>query len=513
MMESEVERLSFVDQFLFKIGESGLPALNMQGAMILDPSKGLCPVDALEIAEHIAARLSCFPVLRKRLVQDAFHIGDIKMVDDPDFNVWDHITFSTLPSPGSDLALARRLGRFSAELLDSRKPLWRFEIIEGLEGGKIAIVQKLSHAVMDGKAAMKIMQTLFDLEPKALDKLGVTQWPSSPLPSSVAMRADAVSETVSRLSNKAPKAIYQVSKYALNTGRGYLKKKIFNENERGDSAIRKTPVGRTSLNTEISNDRRNVAFISFDLARLKVLSKYYQCTMNDLCLLVATESMLNYFSAINEDIGYNLQLCMPVSTRSASSREHGNELKLATVNAHNTTADLVERIAKVKADTSATKMPKSPGALSTIDGENLAGSLFPLLIDMACAGLSFTKPWKHFPVLFNAVVTNIPGPLQPIYFCGMPVECQLPIIPMFHTGALAIGATSMGAHLTFGFHCCGRVVKEENMKFFPAGALATINYLEETMLTGKPASRVTRATNKKSTKMPVADTAPKQSNS
>lgn len=499
-MDSEIERLSFVDQLLFKVGESGLPALNMQGAMILDPAKGVCLVDGLAIAEHIAARLSGFPVLRKRLIQDAFHVGDIKMVDDPDFNVWDHITFSTLPSPGNDLALARRLGRFSSEPLDSKRPLWRFEIIEGLEGGKIAIVQKISHAIMDGKAAMKIMQTLFDLEPKKLDTLGVTQWSSPPLPSRVAMLTEAASEVMSRLSNKAPKAIYQLSKYALNTGCGYLVKKIYSENVSVRSVGKKKYVGRTSLNSEISNDRRNVTFISFDLARLKALSKYYQCTMNDLCLIIATESMLNYFAEINENISFDLQLCMPVSTRSASSREHGNELRLATINAHNTTADLIERIGRVKADTVAIKTPKSPSALSAIDRENLVSSLFPLFIDMACAGLNVTRPWKHFPVLFNAVVTNIPGPLQPIYFCGMPVECQLPIIPMFHTGALAIGATSMGGHLTLGYHSCGRVVREENMNYFPAGAEAAVKFLEEAMLRGESVPKIAGEVTRKNTK-------------
>jgi hypothetical protein len=200
--------------------------------------------------------------------------------------------------------------------------------------------------------------------------------------------------------------------------------------------------------------------------------------MNDLCLLVSTEAMMSYFKGINEDINFDLHLCMPISTRSEASREHGNELKLATINARNTVGDLSERIVQLRAETSAIKNSGGAKNSRNIDNENLISSISPLIIDMACLGLSATKPWKHFPVMFNSIVTNVPGPLQPIYFCGMPVECQLPIIPMFHTGALAIGATSMGGHLTFGFHSCGKVVKESNMKFFIEGAQSAIEALE-----------------------------------
>lgn len=477
-----MDRLSFIDHFLYKAGECGLPALNMQGAMILDPEKGGYPVDAMAIAEHIAARLSGFSILRKRLVQDALRLGDVKIVDDPEFDVWDHITFSTLPSPGNDVALSRRLGKFSAEPLDSNKPLWRFEIIEGLEGGRIAIVQKLSHAIMDGKAAMKIMQSLFDFEPAELDRLNSTSWPAAALPSNTALMSEAISETALRVTRRAPKAIYQISKFVISSGKSYIHKKVFIENITKRSGGKKNAAKRTSLNTEISNDRRNISFISFDLDRLKVLSKSLECTMNDLCLLVSTEAMLNYFRAIGEPIDFDLQLCMPISTRTASSREHGNELKLAAINAHNTIHELPARILRIREDTLATKVPKSTQLSTNIDNENLISSLLPLLIDMACFGLSAAKPWKHFPVLFNSIVTNIPGPLQSIYFCGMPVECQLPIIPMFHTGALSIGATSMGGHLTFGFHACGRVVMEADMACFTLGAESAVHSLEKSVL-------------------------------
>jgi hypothetical protein len=168
--------------------------------------------------------------------------------------------------------------------------------------------------------------------------------------------------------------------------------------------------------------------------------------MNDLCLVIATGAMTNYFREIGESIDFDLQLCMTISTRTSASREHGNELKLAAVNAHNTIEGISDRVAKITADTLIikNKKPANKGSRAAIDSENLIASISPLLIDIACAGLSATNPWKHFPVLFNTVVTNIPGPLQTIYFCGMPVECQLPIVPLFHTSALSIGVSSMG---------------------------------------------------------------------
>ena len=136
-----MERLSFIDQLVHKISTSGLPPVNMQGAMIIDPNKSPFEVNAMIIAEHIVARLSKFPLLRKKLVQDPLKVGDLRMVDDEDFDPWNHVTFATLPTPGDKRALERHMGKFSAQNLDNDLPLWQFEIIEGLEGGKIAIIQ------------------------------------------------------------------------------------------------------------------------------------------------------------------------------------------------------------------------------------------------------------------------------------------------------------------------------------------------------------------------------------
>jgi len=80
-----------------------------------------------------------------------------------------------------------------------------------------------------------------------------------------------------------------------------------------------------------------------------------------------------------------------------------------------------------------------------------------------------TQPWDKVPVMINAVVTNVPGPPGEMYLTGMPIEYQIPMIPVYHKGALSIGVNSMGNNFSFGFHGCGKIVKQENMHFLLEG--------------------------------------------
>lgn len=467
-----MERLSFFDQVAHKISTSGLPDLNMQGAMILDPAKSPYRIDAKIIAEHIAARLIEFPILRKKLVQDPLGIGDLRLVDDPDFNVWDHITFATLPAPGDQDCLHDHLAQFSAQGLDFSRPLWRFEIIEGLQDGKIALVQKLSHATMDGMAAFKIMQNLFDREPTPPAKLGKQRWRVEPEPGRLKLLASALQENAVRLGVTTPRALWYLSR---ELG-GKAAQQVGNRLAGGTTAGKAKESGKkplkarpTSLNGAISSDRRALTYASFELDQLKAVSKALDCKLNDLCLVMTSEALASYFRGIGENIDFDLVFAMPISTRGDADKEHGNALAIALINAHNTIEALPERLQAIVADTQEAKTGQKEKQKSKKKAPDITGALSPMLIDLTTTLLKKIQPWSRLPSPVNAAMTNVPGPPWTFFFAGMPIEYQIPIIPVFHKGALSIGATSMGNNFSIGFHACGRVVKQENMHYLTEG--------------------------------------------
>jgi diacylglycerol O-acyltransferase len=506
-----MERLSFFDQIAHKISSSGLPPLNMQGAGILDPSKAPFEVNAKILAEHIAARLGKFPILRKKLVQDPIKIGDLRMVDDPDFDVWDHITFATLPSPGDEETLLRHISRFSAQPLDLHKPMWRFEIIEGLEGGKIAMVQKLSHATMDGMAAMKIMGSIFDTEQVPPSKLEKSSWKPDAVPTKLTLLRSAIKESAQRFGVDTPKTLLALSKDLSKAAQKALAEKLKNEEvETTNDSDKKSAVKAkpTSLNGTISPNKRNVANISFDLHRLKAISKALDCKINDLSLVMASEALSNYFKGIGESVD-DLITCMPMNTRNPDDKQHGNALSLPMINLHNTTSDIGKRLEAIKAETLKAKSARPSKSGAKENSINITAMFSPIIIDFAMKVLNVTQPWEKINFPANLVVSNVPGPQGDIFIAGMPITNQIPMIPVFHKAALTVGVTSIGDHLSFGLHACGKTVKKENMHLLTDGFQKAFDELEK-LAAKAPAVEVTKAKPATTKKSPAPKAAPKK---
>lgn len=83
-------------------------------------------------------------------------------VQDPHFDLGRHVRRVALPQPGNDRELFGLIADVMARRLDRDRPLWEIWVIEGLAGGKWAILTKLHHCMADGIAATHILTALFD---------------------------------------------------------------------------------------------------------------------------------------------------------------------------------------------------------------------------------------------------------------------------------------------------------------------------------------------------------------
>src|SRR3954447_14794595 len=164
-----------------------------------------------DLVGHVETRLHLVPRYRQKLAFVPYGQGRPKWVDDPHFNLHYHIRHTALPRPGTDAELKRLAGRLFAQPLDRSKPLWEIWLVEGLEGGRFALLSKTHHALVDGVSGVDIMTVLFDTAPDPLP-VGPPDgpWVPRPLPSGAQLLAESLVERAT-----APREIVRGVRAAL----------------------------------------------------------------------------------------------------------------------------------------------------------------------------------------------------------------------------------------------------------------------------------------------------------
>src|SRR4051812_34640954 len=110
--------------------------MHVAGSLVFD-----CDVPAYPgLLEAIEARMHLVPRYRQKLAHVPLGQGRPMWVDDPHFNARYHLRHSALPAPGSDEQLKNLAGRLFALPLDRTKPLWELNLVEGLDGGRVALI-------------------------------------------------------------------------------------------------------------------------------------------------------------------------------------------------------------------------------------------------------------------------------------------------------------------------------------------------------------------------------------
>lgn len=161
----DVERLAAADAWYLYLERPTVP-LHVTGLLVIDPSTAPGGFSFARLRRYIAGRLDLMPMLRRRLVGVPFSIDHPYWIEDPDFDLDEHVNRHVLPGTGSVRDLTDYVGVLAAVPLDRSRPLWSLTLIEGLEGGSAAIVMKLHHCMVDGGAGMEMMADLLDLSPK-----------------------------------------------------------------------------------------------------------------------------------------------------------------------------------------------------------------------------------------------------------------------------------------------------------------------------------------------------------
>lgn len=462
-----MRKLSLIDQVMYKLESVGFSPIYMAGAMIVDPSDSPEPLDAQILADHIAACMEEIPLMRQKLVQDPLRLTDMKLVDDPDFNVQDHVTITTLKKPGSKAELTDYIGEFVARRMDLSRPLWEFEVVDGLEGGRFAVAMRLHHAILDGEGASQALAGLWSDHPVAARIPRQKPWKSNQPPGPIQLLRDAILETGERVYIKAPG-------FALKNAAPLVKKAINLLEKRGESSTEESgermPKAQfTSLNVKLS-DKRAISYAELPMSEAKALRASYQCTINDLVLALSSAALQHYFESISEPVG-DLIGAMPLSLRSEGDEATGNKVTGALINLRNSSIEALDKrllaIAENTADIKSKANRNRSGAVKKTESDAIdfgeLGSLFsPLLVEAVLYSALKLNVLQKVP-LINVAITNVPGSPIDQYMAGAKLVTSVPTGPCVDTVGLTICVTSMGGKLLIGFHGCGEAVKDAEL--------------------------------------------------
>jgi WS/DGAT/MGAT family acyltransferase len=434
-----VERLTALDASFLYLEDPDTP-MHVGGVLVLESTAGVLDHDAL--LELVRGRLPLVPRYRQRVLEVPGHLANPVWVDDPDFDVSYHVRRSALPRPGTQEQLLDLVARLTARPLDRRRPLWEMYLVEGLAGGRSAVVTKTHPALVDGLNAIDIGQVILDTSPDAgTGPLpDAVDWRPRRAPGQVGLVWEAFEEALRRPSAVVETARTAVGDVRATTARwagvaGGLLTAV------ARTAVRPAPL--SPLNAPIGQQRR-VAVARAALDDVKVVRKAHGGTVNDVLLTVVTGALREWLLSRGEPVvgSTSVRALVPVSTR-------GDEEDTSTVSSLLVDLPVGEpnprvRLARISYAMRALTQSRSVGAdtLSALSG--FAPPTLHALGARAASGLSRR--------LFNLVVINVPGPQTPRYAGGARVVEVFPVVPLAKGQGLAIGLTSYDGTVYVGLN-------------------------------------------------------------
>ncbi|HYI37844.1 MAG TPA: wax ester/triacylglycerol synthase family O-acyltransferase [Thermoleophilaceae bacterium] len=425
-MAKHMDRLSSVDaSFLAQEREGSHMHI---GSILL--FEGPAPA-ADEVIAHVESRLHLVPRYRQKLSFPRLEMGRPLWVDDPSFNVGYHVRQTALPAPGSVEQLRLLAGRIFSQRLDRSKPLWELWLVEGLEDGRFAVINKTHHCLVDGVSGADLTAVMFDLERDGTRVPAPEEpWQPAPEPNEVGVAARGVADLAG-----APVGLVRRAASALGSpGRAVAQAReaAAGVGEVAWNAVVSAP--ETPLNGPMGPHRR-LSWVRMPLAELKQVKNELGGTVNDVFLTVISGALHRWLRSrgvVTE--GLELRSAVPVSIRmSGTEADLGNQITIMIGRLPTYVEDPVERHRLVVESMADLKESKQ-----AMGAELIAG-----LEDFAPPTVFAQASRLHFSTrMYNLLTTNVPGPQIPLYMLGREMTELVPVAFLAPGQRLAVAMMS-----------------------------------------------------------------------
>jgi WS/DGAT/MGAT family acyltransferase len=454
-----VRQLTALDQQFLAL-ENSRHYGHVGGLAVLDPSTAPGgAVTCADLQHLIAERLPLIPPFRWRLAEVPFDLDYDYWVDDSDFDLDFHVRELALPPEGTDEQLAEQVARIFARPLDRSRPLWELYLIHGLPEGRVAVMTKIHHAVIDGMSGAEIQGALLDLVPEGREPPPPLSDAADARPSELEMLARGVlggSRYPVRLLRSLPRALPNVNEVPSLGSIPGLKpvgrlaaraQSILGGRSRVVGRLDMTPP-RTSFNGRISGHRRFV-FGRMSLDEVKEVKNLYGCTVNDVVVSICAGAVRRWLIEHNELPPDPLVAQIPVSVRKESQQgTYGNRILLMTAPLFTDEHDPIRRLRRTHEALAEMKERHKALPAELLQDAN---QFIPPAVFSRAARLTFSlaSSSRGSPA-WNLVISNVPGPQVPLYMAGARLEANYPISVITDGMGLNITVMSYRGSLDFG---------------------------------------------------------------
>jgi WS/DGAT/MGAT family acyltransferase len=357
-----------------------------------------------------------FERLRQRVQSAPVNLSAPVWVDDPQFDIHYHVRHVALPKPGSLRQLLDYASLVAADPFDRTRPLWQFVVVDGLRGGKSALIEKLHHTIADGEGSVQLSLQFLDFErdapePPPIDRAAAEHAADTAPPPHDVLRdlfagglrlpIGLVRQVRDLLAD--PTGIPDAGNAAADTIRGVM------------SQLTDVEQAHSPLWTERSLQRRiEVLRAPFDTTR--AAAKRLGGTLNTAFLAAAAHAAGRYHTELGTPVDH-LRASMAVSTRTESSG--ANAFSLARMMVPTADMPIAERFALVQQATEAARGATSSASLEAISA--VAAALPTSLV---------TRIARQQAQTVDFATSNVRGAPIPLFLAGAQILENYPVGPL-----------------------------------------------------------------------------------
>jgi diacylglycerol O-acyltransferase / wax synthase len=405
---------------------------------------GPLPFD--QFVAGIEGKLDLLPRYRQKAVRPFLDIGLPTWQYDSKFDIRRHIFHVKLEAPAGETQLRDLTGRIFTELLDRDRPLWEVYVVDGLAGGRSAIITKVHHCMVDGVSGVALLSVMFDTTPDTPPPAKVAptrkprRQPEPPVDLTIALKGSFLA-TLGQLAG----AQKQLADYGLS---------LLHDRLALAGLLRLVdalptvlgPLERLPFNRPCSGERR-VAWSEHSFAEARAIRAACGGTVNDVVLTALTGAVMRYLKLHKESLGNRFfRVMVPVNLRQAGDGgTFGNCVSILPVTLPLFVKDPIERLHRISSQTEAMKHARVADLL-------WAGISYLCALPAPLQAVVGRLPLLSTPVpIMHMVATNVPGPQIPLYANGRRLLTMYPHVPAGWDTGLNVAIQSYDQKLFFGF--------------------------------------------------------------
>jgi diacylglycerol O-acyltransferase / wax synthase len=437
-----MERLTGLDAgFLYM--ETPSQHLHTMKVALVDPSASPGGYSFERVHDVLAEHLPQLPAFRRRLITVPGRLHHPLWIDDSDFDLGRHLHRVTAPPPGDQAALDQVASQVASVPLDRRHPLWEIWVVEGLSKDQVGFVAKVHHCMADGVKAAEMLLAVLGPDPASPPVRGsAPKWQGEVVPSK--------SRLVGRTLTDRGRDLRRLPGLLRRTATGL---RAVSRSRRTVDTPPRPPFSTTSASFNRSlTARRTFVSRSIDLDRVRKVRTRLGVTINDVVLGVCAGALRAWMAENGDAPVRSLMVGVPVSTRDEFSVGAANRVSNLFVELPVQEADGRQRIRLIHTAGEAAKaqnLALGPDLLG--DWSQLTPAPVFAAVVRAYSRLKLAD--RHRPPI-NLVVSNVPGPSEPLYVAGARLLGIWSMGPILENIGLNITVWSYVDQLNFGLVGC-----------------------------------------------------------